>query len=146
MSGSPVEQVIAGAREGASRPLASMRRRQIREAAIQAVITLVALTGIAAVVLIFVFVAREALPIFTSPEVREETDLARMFLPQVWREGRPAFFSWQPVSNVPKYSMVPLFVGTLKVTVSFIIPTLPSGSAMASVKSACHLPAGDERK
>ena len=110
----PVEQVIVGTREGAARPLPSMRRRQIREAVIEAVITLVALTGIAAVVLIFVFVAREALPLFTSPEARAETDLARMFLPQAWREGRPAFFSWQPVSDVPKYSMVPLFVGTLE--------------------------------
>jgi phosphate transport system permease protein len=126
-----VEQVIAGTREGAARPLPSMRRRQLREAAIQAAITLVALTGIAAVVLIFVFVAREALPIFTSPEVREETDLARMFLPQVWREGRPASFSWQPVSNVPKYSMVPLFVGTLKVTAVAMLVSVPIGIAAA---------------
>jgi phosphate transport system permease protein len=108
-----------------------MRRRQARETAIQAVVTVVALTGIGAIVLIFVFVAREALPIFTAPEIREEVDLARMFLPQAWREGRPAFYSWQPVSGVPKYSMIPLLVGTLKVTVVAMTVAVPVGIAAA---------------
>jgi phosphate transport system permease protein len=108
-----------------------MRRRQIREAAIQGVITLVALTGIAAVVLIFVFVAKEALPLFTSPELAKETDLGRMFLPQVWRTGRPASFVWQPVGNVPKYSMVPLLVGTVKVTLVSMSVAAPVGVAAA---------------
>ena len=117
--------------EGAGRPLPAIRRRQLREAAIEVGITLVALTGIAFVVLIFVFVGREALPIFTSEEVRHETDLARMFLPQAWREGRPAFFSWQPVSDVPKYSMIPLFAGTLKVTLVAMSLSVPIGIAAA---------------
>jgi phosphate transport system permease protein len=108
-----------------------MRRRQLREAAIEAAVTVVALTGIAAVVLIFVFVAREALPLFTSEEIRHETDLGRMFLPQVWREGRPATFSWQPVSGVPKYSMIPLIVGTLKVTFVAMAVSVPVGIAAA---------------
>ena len=93
-----------------------MRRRQLREAVIAAAITAVALTGIAAIVLIFVFVAREALPIFTSAEVQAEVDFPRMFLAQVLQQGRPAEYMWQPVGDVPKYSMIPLFVGTLKVT------------------------------
>jgi phosphate transport system permease protein len=108
-----------------------MRRRQLRERAIEALITLVALTGIAAVVLIFVFVAREALPLFTDPAVREEVDLARMFLPQVFREGRPPGFIWQPVSAVPKFSMIPLFVGTLKVTLVAMAVAAPVGVAAA---------------
>ncbi|MFO0582807.1 MAG: phosphate ABC transporter permease subunit PstC [Anaeromyxobacter sp.] len=117
--------------ERGDRPLPAIRRRQLREAAIEVGITLVALTGIAAVILIFVFVGREALPIFTSEEVRAETDLARMFLPQVWREGKAAFFSWQPVSDVPKYSMVPLFVGTLKTTFVAMVISVPLGVAAA---------------
>jgi phosphate transport system permease protein len=108
-----------------------MRRRQLRERAIEALVTLVALTGIAAVVLIFVFVAREALPLFTDPAVREEVDLARMFLPQVFREGRPPGFIWQPVATVPKYSMIPLFVGTLKVTLVAMAVAAPVGVAAA---------------
>jgi phosphate transport system permease protein len=124
-------EITAAARRGGERPLPAIRRRQRRERAIELAITFVALTGIAAVVLIFVFVAREALPLFTSEEVRQETDLARMFLPQAWREGRAATFTWQPVSEVPKYSMVPLFVGTLKVTLVAMVIAVPLGIAAA---------------
>jgi phosphate transport system permease protein len=120
-------QAITEARAGAVRPRAEARRRRIRESAIEWTVTLVALTGIAAVVLIFLFVAREALPLFTSADVRHEVTLDRMFLPQVWREGRPASFLWQPVGNVPKYSMIPLFVGTLKVTAVALLLAVPIG-------------------
>jgi len=113
----------------------AVRRRQLREAAIELGLPLVALTGIAAVVLIFVFVAREALPLFTDPEVARETDLARMFLPQVWRVGREASFTWQPVGDVPKYSMVPLFAGTLKVTAVAMTVAVPVGVAAAVFSS-----------
>src|SRR5512133_1112869 len=115
----------------ARRPSAAMRRRQLREGLIEGVITLVALTGIAAVVLIFVFVAREAIPLFTNPELAKETDLGRMFLPQVWRPGRPPSFVWQPVGNVPKYSMIPLLVGTVKVTIVAMVVAAPIGVAAA---------------
>ena len=54
-----------------------------------------------------------------------------MFLPQVWREGRAARFIWQPVGNVPKYSMIPLFVGTLKVTLVSMVVAAPVGVAAA---------------
>jgi len=119
----------------AASPSASVRRRQVQEAAIELGITLVALTGIAAVILIFVFVAREALPLFSSPELASETDLARMFLPQVWRAGRPAAFIWQPVGDIPKYSMIPLFVGTLKVTTVAMLVAVPVGIAAAVFSS-----------
>src|SRR5512138_779656 len=121
----------AGLPGAARRPAAAMRRRQIREGLIEGLITLVALTGIAAVVLIFVFVAREALPLFTNPDLAKETDLGRMFLPQVWRAGRPASFVWQPVGNVPKYSMIPLLVGTVKVTLVAMAVAAPIGIAAA---------------
>jgi phosphate transport system permease protein len=117
--------------ERADRPSPSIRRRQLREALIEGAITLVALTGIAAVVLIFVFVAREALPLLYSHEVLEEVDLARMFLSKVWREGRAASFTWQPVGDVPKYSMIPLFAGTLKVTAVAMLVAAPVGIAAA---------------
>jgi phosphate transport system permease protein len=108
-----------------------VRRRQLREALIEIGITAVALTGIAAVVLIFVFVGREALPLLTDSSLAKETDLARMFLPQVWREGRPAAYIWQPVGDIPKYSMIPLFVGTLKVTLVAMAVAVPVGIAAA---------------
>jgi phosphate transport system permease protein len=116
-------------------PSSATRRRQLREAAIEVGVTLVALTGIAAVVLIFVFVAKEALPLFTNPDLAKETDLGRMFLPQVWRANRPATFTWQPVGNIPKYSMIPLFVGTLKVTLVAMTVAVPVGIAAAVFSS-----------
>jgi len=121
--------------ERAPAPAGAVRRRQLREGAIEAGITLVALTGIAAVVLIFVFVAREALPLFSDPEIAKETDLGRMFLSQVWRPGRPATFTWQPVGSIPKYSMIPLFVGTLKVTLVAMVVAVPVGIAAAIYSS-----------
>ncbi|ACG75324.1 phosphate ABC transporter, inner membrane subunit PstC [Anaeromyxobacter sp. K] len=122
---------IAPLRRGEDRPLPSIRRRQLREAAIRGIITLIALTGIAAVVLIFVFVAREALPLLTDPEVRGEASFGKMFLPQVLRPNRPPGYMWQPVSGVPKYSMIPLFVGTLKVTAVSMLVSVPVGIAAA---------------
>jgi phosphate transport system permease protein len=108
-----------------------MRRRQLREGLIEAAVTAVALTGIAAVVLIFVFVAREALPLFTDAEVRSEVDLGRMLFPQTFRQGRPPGFIWQPVGNVPKYSIIPLLVGTVKVTIVAMAVAAPVGIAAA---------------
>jgi phosphate transport system permease protein len=133
MNGTPasVQDRAVTAGERADRPLPAIRRRQAREAAIELAVTAVALTGIAFVVLIFVFVGREALPLFTSGEVRKETDLARMFLPQAWRAGRAAYYSWQPVSEIPKYSMIPLLVGTLKVTAVAMLVSVPTGVAAA---------------
>ncbi len=116
---------------GADRPSPSIRRRRAREAIIGGVITLVALTGIAAVVLIFVFVAREALPLLTDPEVREEVTFGKLFQSQVYRAGRAATYTWQPVGSVPKYSMIPLFVGTLKVTLVSMAVAAPVGIAAA---------------
>src|SRR6266508_2885956 len=124
-------RALADIGEEASRPLSTMRRRQLREAAIEIAITLVALTGIAAVVLIFVFVAREALPLFRDPEIAKEVDLGRMFLPQVYRQGRPPGFIWQPVGSIPKYSMIPLFIGTVKVTLVAMGAAAPVGVAAA---------------
>ncbi len=113
------------------RPSPSIRRRRAREALIGGIITLVALTGIAAVVLIFVFVAREALPILTDPAVREEVTFGKLFQAQVYRAGRAATYTWQPVGSVPKYSMIPLFVGTLKVTLVSMAVAAPVGIAAA---------------
>jgi phosphate transport system permease protein len=122
---------FAAAGERAPPLPARARRRRVREGAIEAIITAVALSGIAAVILIFVFVGREALPIVSDAAVRAEASFARMFLPQVVREGRPAVFMWQPVSGVPKYSMIPLFVGTLKVTIVALLLAVPIGIAGA---------------
>ncbi|HZH75297.1 MAG TPA: phosphate ABC transporter permease subunit PstC, partial [Archangium sp.] len=109
----------------APRLSSTARRRQIREKVIAGIITAAAFTGIAALVLILVFIAKEALAIFLDAHAREEASLSKMFLPQVVRAGKPAAFVWQPVSRVPKVSMIPLFIGTLKTTLVSMAVAVP---------------------
>ncbi len=84
-----------------------------------------ALIAILSLVLIFVFIGKEAFPVLVSPDVHKEVDLGRLFLPQPAHPGAPAEFSWQPVAQTPKYSMLPLLAGTLKVTVISILIAIP---------------------
>jgi phosphate transport system permease protein len=107
------------------------RRRQLREKVVAGVVTAMAFTGIAALVLIIVFIAKEALGLFLDAHAREEASLAKMFTPQVTRVGRPPGFVWQPVSSVPKVSMIPLFIGTLKTTAVSMLVAVPVGVAGA---------------
>jgi phosphate transport system permease protein len=107
------------------------RRRQLREKAIAGLITLMAFTGIAALVLIIVFVAKEALGLFLEAEARKEASLAKMFLAQPTRPGKPLAYLWQPVSSVPKVSMIPLFIGTMKTTLVSMLVAVPVGVAAA---------------
>ncbi len=85
----------------------------------EALIYLSAFAAIASLFLIFVFIGKEAIPIFTSAEVHQEVDLTRLFLPFNDR------FSWQPVSTIAKYSLYPLFVGMLKVTIVALLFAIP---------------------
>jgi phosphate transport system permease protein len=90
---------------------------------------------IAALVLIFVFVAKEALPLLTSAEVHREVTVPSMIMPlpkshpsSLNADGQPEFsrrFPWQPVSTEPKYKLLPLLVGTIKVTVVALLIALP---------------------
>lgn|SRR5690606_428555 len=112
-------------------------RRRRMDLLAKAVITVIAFVAIAAVALIFLFVAREALPLVFG-QFRDEVTLGSMILPQAWREGAGAIFSWQPVSTVPKYSLAPLVVGTLKVTVIALVFAVPLavGAAVFSAEFA----------
>ncbi len=84
-----------------------------------------AFIAILSLILIFVFIGKEALPIFTSAEVRKEVDLSRLFLPQPAHPGAAPEQTWQPVSEHPKYSMMPLLAGTLKVTFIAVLIAIP---------------------
>jgi phosphate transport system permease protein len=90
-----------------------------------------AFLAIISLILIFVFIGKEALPVLTSPEVQSEASLSRLFLPQAQHAGEKAEFSWQPISNVPKYSLLPLFIGTLKVTIIAVLIAIPLAVAAA---------------
>jgi len=95
---------------------------RIREWLIESSIRASAVIVIVSLILIFLFVGKETLPIFFSPEVKQEVDLDHLFLPQ--REQAEKFV-WQPVSAVPKYSIVPLILGTLKTTIVSLLFALP---------------------
>lgn len=84
-----------------------------------------ALLAIASLILIFIFIGKEALPILTSPEIQKEASLAKLYLPQPAKEGSKPEFTWQPVSEIPKYSLLPLMVGTLKVTLIAVVFAIP---------------------
>lgn len=93
-------------------------------------IRVTALAAIVAVVLIFVFILAESLPLFTSKMVKDEVTVATMWLRQAW-EGTAPHYAWQPASNVPKYSIVPLLIGSLKITVLSVAVGAPLGIAAA---------------
>lgn len=102
------------------------RQRQWRDWMTEKAIQLAALMAISLIVLIFIFVGREALPVLTSAEVHEEVTLETLFLPQDYGTPEvPLRYVWQPVSQVPKYSLLPLLLGTLKVTLVAMLFAAP---------------------
>jgi phosphate transport system permease protein len=114
-----VREMEARAAEGRARPSLEKKTRwseRVAELAVKAI----ALVSIAAVLLILVFVGKEALPVLTSAVVHREVTPASL----VWPNATSGFM-WQPVSVEPKYNIVPLFVGTLKVTVVSLFIAVP---------------------
>jgi phosphate transport system permease protein len=78
------------------------------------VIFAVALVAIAIIFMIFIYVGREALPLVMG--TAEGLTLASPFT---------APYVWQPVSNTPKYSVFPLIIGTIKVTIISMLIAVP---------------------
>lgn len=106
--------------------------RQVRELVIEKCIRLNAWLAIAFIVLIFLFVAREAIPLFYEPAATAEVGWGRLFLAQDYGTAEaPLPYVWQPVSSVPKYSLMPLFLGTLKVTIVAMLFAVPIAVAAA---------------
>jgi phosphate transport system permease protein len=74
-----------------------------------------ALVTVGGIVLIFVFVFREALPILIDQATMAEANLGKFFTPG----------AWQPVSDHPKLSVIPLLVGSLKATLIAVVTAVP---------------------
>lgn len=101
-------------------------RRKRADWIIQRLIYGAALIAISLIFLIFIFVGREALPVFFSERVQKEVTLDKLFLPQNYGTPEaPLPYVWQPVSENPKYSLMPLFLGTLKVTLVAMLFATP---------------------
>lgn len=94
-------------------------------------IALLAMAAIAAIALIFIFIGREAFPLFWEHHAVEEVPAETLFVPQEWRGYDEPVYVWQPVGTPPKYNVVPLFVGTLKVTLLAMLFSVPLGIGAA---------------
>jgi len=117
----PVATVISSAT-----PELARRRRWDRF--VRGFIHVTALMAILVIVLIFVFVGKEALPVLTSSEVQKEANLDKLFAAQQYGTPEaPLPYVWQPVSTEPKYSLMPLLLGTLKVTLIAMLFATPLG-------------------
>jgi phosphate transport system permease protein len=86
---------------------------------------LLAYSSVAAIILILIFIAKEAWPLLTSSEIHKEVTLAKMWFIQQWPGYDAPEHVWQPVSEIPKYGAWPLVVGTLKVTVISMLVAVP---------------------
>jgi phosphate transport system permease protein len=107
---------------------AELTRRKRADWLVYQVIRLAAILAMSLIVLIFVFVGREALPVFFSPRVQQEVTLDKLFLPQNYGTPEaPLPYVWQPVSTEPKFSLMPLLLGTLKVTLVAMLFATPLG-------------------
>ncbi len=143
------------------------KRFRLDEFLAEKLITGVALVSLAAVVMIFVFVFREAAPVFFTKEtsadttatvqVQEEESYGEEFLGEQTKdstakeervvtnssegEGGATFdgltsTNWQPVSENPKYGLLPLVVGSLKVTLIALLIGAPLGILAALFTSS----------
>lgn len=143
------------------------RRFRLSEFLAQKLITGVAFLSFAVIILIFVFVFREALPIFTTAksttaavaeEEQQETygdeflplevvatptseSLRSSSLESSGHEGHACLQNllgkeWQPVSVDPKYGLLPLVTGSLKVSLIALIIAAPIALLAALFTSA----------
>lgn len=83
-------------------------------------ISCIAFVAIAIIFLIFVYVAREAAPLAWSA-VDGLT---------LWSPFQPPY-TWQPVGGVPKFNIIPLILGTFKVTLIAMLLATPLALAAA---------------
>lgn len=91
------------------------KKFRLSEYIIEKIIFLSSFLAILGVILIFIFVFREALPVLTNPEVKKEASLKLFFSTTIW----------QPVSDLPRYGLIPIIVGTLKVVLVALFISIP---------------------
>lgn len=127
------------------------RKFRLAEFLAESIIKSVAFVSFAVIILIFVFVFREAIPIFYSPE-EKVIDTEQEFIQETYGEDESTLLliekenkkslektdyegevtfknlagkEWQPVSRTPKYGILPLIVGTFKVTMISVFIAAP---------------------
>jgi phosphate transport system permease protein len=111
------------------------KKSRVREFLGEKIIAANAMVALIVIALIFVFVFKEAVPIFTNPEVQQVASISKMTLKQEFQPKREAKWSWQPNSDVPKYSLMPLMIGTLKAALIAMLFAVPLGVGAAIYSS-----------
>ena len=111
------------------------RRRSIVNGLMTGVFSAAGWVAIVFIFLIFLFTFKEALPIFTSAEVKEEANLHKFFVERQEGETLPDRYVWQPTSERPKVSLWPIMLGTLKATFVGMLFACPLGVAAAVFSS-----------
>jgi len=106
-------------------------KSRVREFIGEKLIALNAFAALIAILLIFAFVFKEAVPVFTDSYIQEDASFDKLIFQQEYYEGRPAKWSWQPNSEAPKYSLYPLFLGTLKAALIAMLFAIPLGVGAA---------------
>lgn len=131
-------------------------------------VTGVAFVSLAAIIMIFIFAFREAAPIFSQPDAAGRAVQAPIEEQETYgdemvasapagvapgketarteREGEEGVTLdnllgtvWQPVSSVPKFGLLPLLVGSFKVTMMAILLAAPIG-ILAALFTASFAP------
>lgn len=110
-------------------------KSRVREFLGEKLIALNAFCALIAIILIFTFVFKEAIPIFTDKHVQEEASIDKLVFKQEYYEGRDPKWSWQPNSDVPKFSLWPLLIGTLKAAFVAMLFAVPMGVGAAVYSS-----------
>lgn len=98
-------------------------------------IMLAAFTALASILLIFVFIFKEAVPLFSDPETQKTASVDKLISPQPFYPDKSPTWVWQPNSSNPKYSLLPLFIGTLKAALVAMLVAIPLGVSAAIYSS-----------
>ncbi|HLP18005.1 MAG TPA: phosphate ABC transporter permease subunit PstC [Bacteroidota bacterium] len=132
------------AKKAGSQSALSMKKKfRVAEFLIEQFIRFTAFISLAVILLIFIFVFRETLPIFTSAS-RPASAAAQTEVQETYGEEPTAVPAsaavtsvdasegdasvrnlaggqWQPVSSTPKFGLIPLVIGSIKVTLVAIL-------------------------
>jgi phosphate transport system permease protein len=99
---------------------------------VERLIVALAFVAIASIALIFAFVLKEGLPLLWDRAAQRQIGgLTALFEPRQWAGYDAPVYIWQPVGGTPKLNVVPLFVGTLKVTMLTMLLSVPLGVGAA---------------
>jgi phosphate transport system permease protein len=118
-------------RRGTKSSLASSFHTPLWHRVAERMIAILALAAVLAIALIFIFIAREAVPMLWEAEFAEEVQMRDLFFSKEWRGYDEPVFIWQPVGEPAKFNVVPLFIGSLKVTLLAMLMSVPLGVGCA---------------